>query len=74
MQIANLATLPQAAAKQQKNSRPEPGPDDTSDPDFGDNRRNDDGPDSVYDPDFGGRGGGDTYSGPDGTYSYDPYH
>lgn len=69
MQIAaSHFARPQVAARATR----EPGPDDVSDPDMPD-RRDDSGPDSTADPDFGGRGG-DSYSGPDGSYDYDPYH
>ncbi len=45
-------------------------PDDV--PDEYDNNRDDTGPDAVYDEYDNGRG--DFYDGPDGRYSYDPYH
>lgn len=64
-----IQTFAHTAARKQA-APAQPGPDDV--PDEFENRRDyGNGPDDVYDEYDNGRQ--ETYSGPDGTYSYDPY-
>lgn len=62
--LSTLATLA-SRSRERTPSPTESGPDDASDPDQP-SRDNRGGPDDTSDPDSCGRGGGDTYSGPDG--------
>lgn len=61
-----------SAALRELRATPEPGPDDVHDPDQP-VRDNSGGPDDRNDPDGYGRGSGDSYSGPDGSYDTLPF-
>lgn len=69
----SFASLSALAAKSRDGGQcpVEPGPDDVYDPDS-QPRDNRGGPDDTTDPDSYGRGGGDSYSGPDGPIDSGP--